>query len=85
MTMAKIAEPKMDQMMGNVSPSISIGSIIVNPNSAASHLPIKAPINPTTMEAKHPPIEYPAILWPIPPQIAAINSKSSKPVIDIMK
>jgi hypothetical protein len=76
----KIADPIIVQMIGMVLPSTETGIIAGRPNRAANQLPIKAPINPITIDTRQPPSEYPANVWPTPPQIAAINKRIKNPI-----
>ena len=76
----KIAEPITAHIIGNGLPSIDISKKCGSPIFPASHNPMYAPINPTTIETRQPPKSYPAIDWPIPPQIAAINKSTKKPM-----
>ena len=65
----------MDQMTGKGLPLISMVQRRGKSSSIAIHLPRIAPTKPTPAEIKQPPLPIlkPPILWPIPPQIEAIN------------
>jgi len=49
------AEPITDQMIGKVFPPILMAKISGKPNLPASHRPMYAPINPTTIDTRQPP------------------------------
>ena len=51
----KIAEPIIAHTMGNRLPPTVTAKISGRPNLAASHIPIYAPMNPTTIETRQPP------------------------------
>lgn len=74
-TMAKIVEPIIDQMTGNVCPPMVTGSSSGSPNNRANHSPTNAPINPTTADTRQPPNEYPARACPMPPAIAEMITR----------
>lgn len=73
----KIAEPIIAHTMGNRLPPTVTAKISGRLNLAASHIPIYAPMNPTTIETRQPPRSQPAKDCPMPPQMAAIMSRIS--------
>src|SRR6056297_4185043 len=85
-TTTKITEPMMDQITGKLLPPIVTSSSSGKFILSLIHDPSSAPMNPTTIETMHPPLLYPAIDWPIEPQIPAIKSSSrnsKKPILYI--
>src|SRR5215475_1765196 len=54
------------------------------PSQPATNVPNNAPINPSAIEAKHPPRSYPTIDCPIAPHIPATNSNIKSDPIDIL-
>jgi hypothetical protein len=81
MIATNIAEPMIDQIIGNaVSPTRivnSSGSDIVR----ASHIPSSAPMNPRAIDPRQPAREYPAIDWPRTPHTPATNRSIRKSII----
>jgi hypothetical protein len=75
----KIAEPITDHITGKGFPWIEISKKGGKPNFPATHMPMYAPIKPTTIDTRHPPKLYPAIDWPTAPQTAAINKSNKNP------
>src|SRR5215470_13795200 len=54
------------------------------PSQPATNVPNNAPMNPSAIEAKHPPRSYPTIDCPIAPHIPATNSNIKSDPIDIL-
>jgi len=79
-TAAAIAEPMTAQIIGKELPPMLTGKSIGSPNSRAIHVPMYAPMMPIKMDTRQPPVEYPTIDWPMPPQIAAISKRMSSSV-----
>lgn len=80
----KRAEPIIAHKMGKGFPSIFTTNNSGKATSPAIHRPMYAPMKPTTIETRQPPTLYPAMAWPIPPQIAAINKSRRNPKTDIL-
>jgi hypothetical protein len=74
------ADPTIDQIIGKVFPPTLMANISGRPNFPAIHIPIYAPIKPTTIETRHPPRSNPASAWPTEPQTAAIIRSTSNSV-----
>src|SRR3990170_6775566 len=51
------AEPMIDHSTGKVFPSTLTGKGSGSPNWRASHMPISAPMKPTAIEVRQPPVE----------------------------
>src|SRR5262245_46906174 len=81
----KMAEPRIDQTMGNRSPPMLTAKSSGKPIAPASQLPSKAPIKPRAMDTRQPPRLYPAIACPTEPQIPATSNKIKKDSMDIIR
>ena len=63
-----------DHSTGNDTSPVRKVKISGRLKKSASPMPINAPINPITIESKHPPRLYPEIACPMDPQTPAIMS-----------
>lgn len=75
------AEPIMDQTTGNAKLPASTTKSSGRAISLAIHPPISAPIKPTAIDTRQPPLEKPVIACPIAPQRPAMISKRKKSII----
>jgi hypothetical protein len=74
-----MADPIIDQRMGNECPPMLGENTNGRSKTRASHLPKSAPMNPNAIETRQPPWEYPAIVLPIEPHMDATISNKSNP------
>jgi hypothetical protein len=74
----KRAAPTTDQIRGKECPPIRRSGKSGRSNLSAIKIPIRAPIKPRAIDARHPMFFRPAIFAPMAPVIDATNSKNKK-------